>query len=373
MELVQIATLLQDLGADPGRECGSVDDYTWQDVGTSVETMTTDMFKSFGEKFAMGVIKTFFETRQWSKRFDMLYDSQEYEGIKQYVKASLIEPTDATIINLVNGRDYTDGVYRDLKTNAKIYTKDLGYAFDWSVPNVDLRFMFSNAESVAGYEALINATVSNSINKNMWNVELSTICGVIVRCLNSASPKVVHLVTQYNTETGESLTSANCMKSVDFKRWFIEQIANLRSLITDWSDKYNNDGVESFTPPEDTRVTLLTQLHNALRNISTFEMIGTDLTLGKYNTVNAWQSATSKLLPTIADVSTIVDNSGDDPVTYSNIAGVIYDKYTCGYTLKCNKVTSGYVYKGDFTNFQATTIGQAFINEFNNAIVLALD
>lgn len=372
MELVQIKTLLNDLLSD-GKECGSVDDFSWIDTGTALADMTADDFKTFNEKFALGVVKTYFETRKWSKTLNIMTDAQEYEGVKQYVKAGLLEADDISIVSLVDGQDYNDRTYKDLNTNVKLYTKDYGYTFKWCVPQEDLRYMFSNAESAKGYTTLIESTVSNSINKVQWNIQLSTLAGVIVRCMSNATPKRIQLVTTYNTLTGESLTTADAMLDVKFKRWFIEQIANLRAYIMDINAKYNNEGVESFTPFEDTRVTLLTAIHNALRNVSTFEMIGTDLTIGEYNTVNAWQSTGTALLPSLATLSTIVDDSGDSPVTYENVVGLIYDRYTCGMTMKTKKVTSDYVPNGDFTKFFAHTIGQSFINEFNNAIVLTLD
>lgn len=374
MELVQIKTLVNDLLATPGEETGSVDDFSWEDVGTTLENMTADDFKSFNEKFALGVIKTYFDTRRWSKTLDIMTDSQTYEGIKQYVKATLLDADDVSIVSLVNGRDYNDRVYRDLDTKTKIYTKDYGYRFTWSVPQTELHFMFSNAESASGYTSLIESTVANSWDRVKWNTQLSTVVGLIVRCLSNSTAKVVPLVTLYNQATGENLTPGpTAMKDVNFKRWFIEQVANLRSYIMDISTKYNNEGAQSFTPYEDTRVTLLTAIHNSLRNISTFEMIGSDLTLGTYNTVNNWQSTGTALLPSLATVSQIVDRSGDSPVTYSNIVGVIYDTYSCGMTLKCQKVTSDYVAGGDFTNFFSHFIGQSFINEFNNAVVLTLN
>lgn len=374
MELVQIKTLLNDLLTKTGAECGAVDDFSWQDTGTAISALTADAFKTFNEKFALGVVKTYFETRRWSKSLDIMTDAQTYEGIKQYVKAGLLEADDVSIVALVDGRDYTDGVYKELDAKAKIYTKDFGYRMKYSVPNEDLKFMFSSEASVRGYVALIEATVANSMNKLKWNTQLSTLVGLIVRALSATTPKKIPVLTKYNSLFSKSLTKDDCFNDVDFKRWLIETVANMRSYITDINTKYNNEGVESFTPKEDTRVTLLTAVHNSLRNISTFEMIGTDLTLGEYNTVNSWQSTGTGLLPSLDDISEIVDNSdATNPVTYDGVIGVIYDKYSLGMTMKCQKVTSQYIGGGDFTQFYPHVIGQSFINEFNNAIVLTLE
>lgn len=374
MELVQIKTLLNDLLTETGRECGAVDDFSWQDTGTAIANLTADAFKTFNEKFALGVVKTYFETRRWKKSLDIMTDSQTYEGLKQYVKAGLLEADDISIVALQDGHDYTDGVYKELDTKAKIYTKDFGYRIKYSVPTEQLKFLFSNEESCVGYVSLIEATVANSVNKLKWNVQLSTLVGLIVRALSAGTAKKVPVLTLYNTQFSKNLTEDTAFGDVDFKRWLIEQVANLRSYITDINTKYNNEAVESFTPAEDTRVTLLTAVHNAIRNVSTFEMIGTDLTIGEYNTVNAWQSTGSGLLPSLETVSTIVDN-GDatNPVTYGGVLGVIYDKYSCGLTMKCQKVTSQYIGAGDFTQFYNHIVGQSFINEFNNAIVLTLE
>ena len=341
MTLTQIKTLINATLSAVGQESGALDDFSWVDVGTTIANLSANDFKTFLQKFALGVVKTEFDTRVWERNLDIFTDFQTYEGIKQYVKAQPLTADDVTMIALVDGVDYNDRVYKDLTTDTVLYTKDFGYQFSWCTPGEDLRYLFSNEESVVGYVGLINATVSTSFNRAKYNVQLS-------------------LVDKMITEAA----GAGCR----------ETIANLREYMMDLTSKYNANAVESFTPYEDTRVTLLTQFAHGLQNVPAYGDLGDKLAIGDYSTVNMWQASGASILPDFATAGSITDTGVTPSYTLQNIAGVLYDRYTVGATLKTDKkITSDYVPAGDFTKFFGAMAGQGFVNKNNNAIVLTLN
>lgn len=375
MTLVQIKTLINQTLQSVGQESGSLDDFSWIDTGKTIANLSADDFKTFLQKFALGVVKTEFDTRVWEHTLDLFTDWQTYEGIKQYIKAAPLTADDITMIALVDGVDYDDRVYKDLDTSVLLYTKDFGFQFSWCVPQEELKYLFSNEESVVNYVGLINATVSTSFNRSKWVTQLSLIAKLALDAY--VNGKRVDLVTTFNAThaAGDAVTTATAMSSDMFKRWVRETVANLREYMMDITSKYNANGVESFTPYDDTRVTLLTQFAHALQNVPAWGDLGDKLVLGKYSTINMWQASGSSLLPTIATTGAITDNAGGGtPVTASNIVGLLYDRYSVGLTLKTSKkITSDYVPKGDFTKFFGAMAGQGFINNNNNAIVLTLN
>ena len=374
MTLAQIKNLINSCLGTTGQESGSLDDFSWVDTGTAIANLSAADFKTFLQKFALGVVKTDFDTRVWEYTLDLFTDWQTYEGIKQYIKAAPLTADDVTMMALVGGVDYDDRVYKDLTTSTTLYTKDFGYQFSWCVPQEELKYLFSDEESVVNYVGLINATVSTSFNRAKWNTQLSIIAKVAVDAV--AASKKIDLATAYNNTHSTPVTVGEAaLESDDFKRWSRETIANLRRFMMDITSKYNSNAAESFTPYEDTRVTLLTQFANSLQNVPAWGDLGDKLAIGKYSTVNMWQASGSAILPTIATTGAISDaNGGGTPITATNVVGLLYDRYTCGCTLKTDKkITSDYVPKGDFTKFFGAMAGQAFINNNNNAIVLTLN
>lgn len=371
MTLTDLKVLINNTLNTVGQETGAAETFSWVDTGKTIASLSASDFKTFLNKFALGVIRSEFDTRVWKKTLDIMTDSQTYEGIKQFVKARPLSAEDTTLIALVNGQDYTDGTYRDLQTDTLLATKDESIQFAWSVPQLELTTLFSNEESAMRYVALINATVSTSFNRAKWVIQLSTLDKLILSAVTGN--RVVNLVTAYNATHTPQVTTATALESIDFKRWACEVVANLKEYMTDISKKYNDGAtnpIETFVPTEDIRLTMLTQFSNALKNVSNYESVPA-LSWGEYNTVNAWQTTGSTLLPDLATCGGISDSTTQDTAT--NVVGVLYDKYAVGMTIRAEKVTSSYIARGDFTNFYGTFVAQSFVNNMNNAVVLTLN
>lgn len=374
MQIAQIKTLINATLATMGHEVGSVDDFSWEDTGKTLAAMSASDYNTYLNKFALGVIRTEFDSRIWERTLDIMTDTQTYNGIKQYIKAAPLTADDVSIVALVNGVDYNDRIYKDLATDNILFTKDFGFQFSWCVPQAELAMLFSSEETASNYVTLINATVATSFNRAKWVTQLSLLVGLIVQAHNNG--QVVHLLTEYNaSHTPTIATAAEAMTSEDFKRWCLESIANLGEYVRDISKKYNDGQILTFSSSDDMRKTILTQFANALKNVAPLYSVEQALPLGRYNTVNAWQdNGSSALLPDLATCGVITDNTDpNSPVVINDVVGVLYDYWSVGLTTKVEKVTSDYVPKGDFTKFFGSFVGQGFINTRNNALVLCLD
>lgn len=374
MQIAQIKNLINATLATMGHEVGSVEDFSWEDTGKTLAAMSASDYNTYLNKFALGVIRTEFDSRIWERTLDIMTDTQTYNGIKQYIKAAPLTADDVSIVALVNGVDYNDRIYKDLATDNILFTKDFGFQFSWCVPQAELAVLFSSEETASNYVTLINATVATSFNRAKWVTQLSLLVGLIVQAHNNG--QVVHLLTEYNASHTPSITTAaEAMTSEDFKRWALEAIANLGEYVRDISKKYNDGQILTFSSSDDMRKTILTQFANALKNVAPLYSVEQALPLGRYNTVNAWQdNGSSALLPDLATCGVITDNTDPlNPVVINDVVGVLYDYWSVGLTTKVEKVTSDYVPKGDFTKFFGSFVGQGFINTRNNALVLCLD
>ena len=339
------------------------------DLGTAIADLTADDMKNFTKDFIVGIAKNFFDTRLYEgSDYGLFSDFQTYGGIVQRVKASLLETEDSPIWTLENGTDYFDGVYRGVSTSNKIYTQDSIWKIANSIPVEQFKQYFTSAEGVGQLIALIETTIENTIDRNIHALAKRVICQLAV------SGKKVHLLTQYASESGRTLTKEQALLDKDFLLWLSTTIQRLRDLITEWNTKYNDGSIETFTPKEDTRVVMLSEVDKKMQAFMTSDVYHNELvSVGEYNTVNFWQNQGTDLLPSLGVTAEIKVTDGETTTTISDCISVIHDKWSCGISARLDKITAQYIANGDFTNYFHHIIHRRFVDTRNSAITLLLD
>ena len=378
MKLNQIADLLNDklvpnlLGEDTTI---APDLSNIVELGTKLDDLTGDEFLNFAQTFAVGVARNDFETRLYkSSYYGLMNDAREYGGVIQRARAkSLIDATDSHIWTLQNGTDYFDGKYHGTELDVKVYSMDDAYKIVHSLPNEEFKQYFTSSDGVSNLVAMIEANVRNSNE-----VKLEALAKSTLQQLIASTNNVVHMVTTYNDifDPETPLTTATCLHDASFLRWFVEQTLRLRDMLKDINKKYNDGTVPTFTPGEDLRVTMLTEVDKAIVCNMLADTFHKDLlSIGEYNTINFWQNSSDKLLPTLGVTAEVKYQGENDEnlTTISNIATVIYDRYSCGMTARLSKITSQYIGSEDFTNYYHHVANSRFVDTRNSAIVLALD
>lgn len=342
------------------------------DLGTAIADLTADDMKNFTKDFIVGIAKNFFDTRLYEgSDYGLFSDFQTYGGIVQRVKASLLETEDSPIWTLENGTDYFDGVYRGVSTSNKIYTQDSIWKIANSIPVEQFKQYFLSAEGVEQLVSLIESTVENTLRRNIHALSKRTLCQLI------GESKQIHLLAQYASESGRTLTAAEALLDKDFQLWLGVVIMRLRDLVTEYNEKYNDGTIETFTPKEDTRVTILSEVDKKMNFFMTSDVFHNDLvSIGKYNTINFWQNQGTGLLPSLGVTAEIklTDGATQPTITdLTNVIGVIYDKYSAGVTARLDKVTAQYIANGDYTNYFHHVANRRFVDTRNTAIALILD
>lgn len=379
MKLTQIATLLNET---------LVPNYLGQDVtisedlsnvvelGTAIANLDGEEVKNFAGDFIVGVARNVMDTRQYRREtYGLMNDAREYGGVIQRVKTKLLGATDSPIWTLESGQDYFDGKYYGVETDVKIYSKDTAFQVKNSIPTEMYKQYFTSADGVREFVAMIESTVDNTITLELNSLAKTTLQQLIATIDNTRS---ISLLTMYNNNAGlsgaDALTAQDALFNAPFLRWAAEMIIRLRDLTQDMSEKYNDGTVPTFTPSDDLRVTLLSEFARAIEFNMEADTFHRDLvSVGEYNTINFWQNASDDLLPTLgvtAEIKTHV--GGGDPVTVSNVVGLIYDRYTAGLTARLDKITAQYIANGDYTTYFHHIANSRFIDTRNTAIALKL-
>lgn len=371
----QIATLLNTTIVPNllGEETTIAEDLSnFADLGTPVENLTADQLKDYTGGFVAGVLKTYYDERIFNKTIPGLYkDYTEWGGIIQRVKAGLSKVTDDVSQNLQNGTSYDPNVYVGFSHDNIVYTKDISFELDWSVPNNMWRSAFKSVDGLRQLISYIYNRAENTMNVNLY----AGMLGALRSLIASKPLKRVKMVSIYNQTFGTQLTPTTATHDSNFLKWATETVINLKRAITDVSTKYNDGTVETFTPGADTNVTLLSQFATALEINMQSGIINKELvSIGDYSTVNYWQNSSDEMLTPLSIAGQIHTSlNGSDDVEIENCIGVIYDKFAVGVTSHPEKVTSQYNAKGDFTNYFRRIWANVFVATNQNAIVLTLE
>ena len=379
MQLTQIATLLNNTLVPNylGTETTIAEDLSnVVELGTAIADLTGDEVKNFAGDFIVGVARNVMDTRKYrAETYGLMNDAREYGGVIQRVKAKLLSTSDSPIWTLESGQDYFDGTYYGIETDVKIYSKDTAFQIKNSIPTEMYKQYFTSADGVREFVAMIESTVDNTLTANLNALAKTTLQQLIATIDSSRS---ISLLSLYNDRAGltggDALTADEALHNAPFLRWAAEQIVRLRDMTQDLNEKYNDGTVPTFTPGEDLRVTLLSEFARALEFNMESDTFHKDLvSVGEYSTINFWQNASCALLPSLGVTAEVKTQIGEaEPVTVSNVVGLIYDRYTAGVTARLDKITAQYIANGDYTTYFHHVANSRFIDTRNTAISLRL-
>lgn len=381
MKLTQVATLLNETIVPNLLGEGttiSADLSNIVDLGTALADITAEDMQDFAKDLVVGVARNLFDSRAYrSETYGLMNDAREFGGVVQRVKVKLYSAEDSPIWTLQNGTDYFDGTYYGADIDSKIYTKDTIFQVKNSIPVEKFKQSFTSADGVMSLIATIEQQVDNTITMELNGLAKTTLQQMIATSV--ASGQVIHLLTEYNTLAGlsgdDALTVDTCLYNAPFLRWCAMTIVRLRDLTQDMNKKYNDGTIETFTPADDLRVTLLSEFARSIEFNMEADTFHNDIvSVGEYNTINFWQNSSDDMLPSLGVTAEVKTNVGEaSPVTVSGVVGTIFDRYTAGLTARLDKITAQYIANGDYTTYFHHIANSRFIDTRNTGIVLCLD
>ena len=270
MKLTQVATLLNETIVPNLLGEGttiSADLSNIVDLGTALADVTAEDMQDFAKDLVVGVARNLFDSRAYrSETYGLMNDAREFGGVVQRVKVKLYSAVDSPIWTLQNGTDYFDGTYYGADIDSKIYTKDTIFQVKNSIPVEKFKQSFTSADGVMSLIATIEQQVDNTITMELNGLAKTTLQQMIATSV--ANGQVIHLLTEYNTLAGlsgdDALTADTCLYNAPFLRWCAMTIVRLRDLTQDMNKKYNDGTIETFTPADDLRVTLLSEFARSI-------------------------------------------------------------------------------------------------------------
>ena len=319
----------------------------------------------------------------------IMVDSTEWGGFQQREYFSPQELIQDEMYNLIDGQVYEDHKFYKPRSTGKIFAEGKTILCPISIVREQL---FESFRSWSAMESFLSAIYQNVRNTVMLAVQAyqHMLVSAGYAIAHTATGKVVHMLTEYNTISGENLTAEEALINKNFYQYAGMRIAEIKDNMRIWSTAYNNGSVPQFTNKKRSKVLLLSKFARGLKFFAKADTYNMDqLGFGDFETISSWQ-ATKKAGAEETDpdeifsydtVSTIMitgdpDNKlgiGTSDLTLTNCLGLIYDYRAIGMTLDREKTTSNYTAIADFWNEYLHKLVNYIVDANCNMVALALD
>ena len=327
--------------------------------------------------------RTVFAVRPYERKFSgLVQDNVRWGGIMRKIsyadKAVTAEeayhPVDGTTVDawkihksdVLEMRDYGSAVYQDTVT---IFRDQLMQSFE-------------SPEQLGSFVAGQMQHMSNKWEQYLENLNRATLANFIGAKID-ANNGIVHLLTEYNTLTGQSLTAADVWKpaNLSFWRWVRSRVNTIGRRMAERSGEYQvpitGKAINRHTPFEDQRIYLLADVLDqidAMVNTVTFH--DEPLAYADVEGVSYWQDINTpdsiNVTPAVINASGVV--SQGTAVSQAKIFGVMFDRDAIGTNVKLYDVAnSPYNQIGRYYNTTLTANLQYTNDLTEKGVVLLLD
>lgn len=289
------------------------------------------------------VTKTIFSIRPYSRKFGGIkVDSKMWGSIvrKLAVADKAWEVNEE--FDLVDGQSIDH--YKVSKPDVlelKFYGAE-DFAKHYTIFKDQLNNAFTGVAEFSRFMSMVVQNVSDMIEQNFESIARMIIANY-VGGKKVANNGVIHLLTEYNSETGLSLTTKTVFAPAnfgDFMKWVYARIATLTSLMTERSTEFqiNVTGkpITRHTPFEYQKVYLYAKLLNDMNARVLADTFHYDfIEYADVEAVNYWQSIETPMsidvTPNYLDADGSIKTGAEQNIT--NLVGVIFDREALGYTV----------------------------------------
>lgn len=287
--------------------------------------------------------RTIFSIRPYNRKFGGIkMDSEQWGAIVRKLAIADQDWETSAQFNLVDGQSIDH--YEVKKPNvlqlnfygANTFSKHVTIFKD------QLDNAFSGSSEFGRFMAMVTQNVSDMIEQNHESIARMTIAN-FVGAKVSQSNSVIHLLTEYNTETGQTLTAKTVYAPDNFEpfcKWMFARIATLTSLMTERSEEFQinvtGKAIKRHTPYAMQKVFLYAPIMNQLKArvlSGTFHPKFIDY--ADVEEVNFWQSIDTPMSLSVTPVYMKADGTyaAASAQSITNLVGVIFDKEALGYTM----------------------------------------
>lgn len=383
MDFNQAATLLNNIRKQVTGET-SIAATNTADFVSAAQTTLQAGYDPVLNAISQMVSKTIFSIRPYNRRFaGIQMDSQKWGSITRKLSISDKDFENDKRFELVDGQSIDMfKVNKPAVLQTNFYGQNV-FNKTYTIFRDQLDNAFSGPDEFGRFMAMVTQNASDMIEQAHENMARLTIANFIGgKYADSAD--VVHLLTEYNTQTGSSLTATTVYAPANFPefiKWMYARVSTLSQLMTERSGKFQvqitGKTINRHTPLDRQKVYLSAPLLNEMNARVLADAYHDDfLRYSDTEAVNFWQSIDT---PDTIEVTPVMLNadgtvSARTAQTVEKVVGVIFDDDALGYTTIHNwSATTPFNTKGGYWNVDHNFTERYFNDFTEKGIILLLD
>ena len=260
------------------------------------------------------------------------------------------------------------------------------YGDHMTITEEQLESAFQSPEQLGSFLSLIMTNLSNRLEQSNESIRRGLVANAIGALYDEANTdRVVHLLTEYNTLTGLSLTSTTVYQPENFPafmKWVYSRVASISDLMTERSTMFQTvitgKPIARHTPQQDQRVYLFAPArHQIDARVLADTYHDTYLKYADVETVNFWQSIKTpgsvSVTPSYTDTSGVLKVPGT-AVGVDDVFGIMFDRDFMGMTLLGERMLSTPINaSGIYRNLWIHCKQRVFMDNTEKAVLLLLD
>lgn len=257
---------------------------------------------------------------------------------------------------------------------------------NYTIFHDQLETAFRNAEEFGQFMSMITTDMSNKVELAKENMSRGLVANFIGGLIaENDSSRVIHLLSEYNSLTGLSLTAQTVFQPENYKpfmQWVYGRIASVASLFKEMSVKYQTTltgkPIPRHTPYQKQKMYMLgAERYQIDSRVLADAFHDNYLKYADVETVNFWQSIENvdKIIvtPTYTNTSGVATTAGT-AVEKSGIFAVLFDEDAMGWAQIKNRIIptpeNG---RGEYRNFWYHMRMRCFSDNTEKGVVFLLD
>lgn len=361
MDITQAFTLINAVH----KQATGVEDIQATDLSSFISVAQSTLqtgYENTLNAISQVITRTIISTRPYSAKFKGLEMSADrWGGILRKINfADTLALSDPTY-ELVDGQSVDQFTVKKPNVLETRYVGSDVYKGKYTIFTRQLDVAFSSPEEFASFMSGLMTHFSNEMEQWLENLKRSILANTIGANTIIGGDKVVKLLTEYNTLTGNSFTKADILKPANYKpfmQWAYTRVSEVSRLMAERSQLFQqvitDKPIMRHTPVEDQRVYMLANFLDSMdAQVLADTYHDNFLKYADVEPVSYWQAIKS---PDKVNVTPVyADNTGaivkGEAQEVNDVVGIIFDRDAMGYNIYQDSLeTSPYNADGQYYN-----------------------
>lgn len=316
-----------------------VDSSDFVSLGTKL--MQSGKTENFLSTLAARIAKTVIDYKRYKSVWrGLFYDDIEWAAYIQYIEGVLPDAIEDESVELVNGESVD--MYKVSKPEArqKFFYSRAAETYKITIQKHWITTAFTGAAGMASFFEMVRTQVLNKMElgtENMGRLTSLNMAGITQGTVNE-----IHVVTDYQRETGRNIQTTNPLHDGAFMRFFSKRMRDVSSDMAAFNSYMNLEKHPDFTPVDEQYSIIPTPVLTAMETEVLWRAFHTEFVKLEHTIeVPYWLSPKDKLNFSIKVNKTMNDeNVVPETKNVQGLLAVLYDRKAMGCYRTTTEVTT---------------------------------